>query len=81
MADDAADIPLQSSVSAEEVPSLPSSPTAADADVVLDLPFVTPSYSLALQSKRVWLVRNALVATKRASQRFLSWFDVFDGGG
>lgn len=66
MADADGDIPLQSNVSAEEVPSLPSSPTTADADAVLDLPFVTPSCSLALQSKRVWLVRNALVATKRA---------------
>jgi len=49
----AGDIPLQSNVSAEEVASLPSSPTAANADAVLDLLFVTPSCSLALQSKHV----------------------------
>ncbi|KAE8880800.1 hypothetical protein PF005_g1651 [Phytophthora fragariae] len=58
----AIEIPLQSNMSAEETPSLPSSPT--DADTLVELPFVTPSCSLALQSKRVWHVRNALVASK-----------------
>lgn len=57
-------IPLQSNVNTEETPSLPSSPTAADADLLMDLPFVTPSYSLAIQSKRALIVRNALVASK-----------------
>jgi Ca2+-binding EF-hand superfamily protein len=61
------EIPLQSNMSTEETPSLPSSPTAASADSVLALPFVTPSCSLALQSKRVWTVRNALVASKLAT--------------
>ncbi|GMF18501.1 unnamed protein product [Phytophthora lilii] len=54
-------------MSTEDVPSLPSSPTAASADALLELPFVTPSCSLALQSKRVWTVRNALVTSKMAT--------------
>ncbi|KAH7467170.1 Guanylyl cyclase inhibitory protein [Phytophthora ramorum] len=61
------DIPLQSNMSTEDAPSLPSSPTAASADTLVALPFVTPSCSLALQSKRVWTVRNALVASKLAT--------------
>ncbi|KAG6614369.1 Guanylyl cyclase inhibitory protein [Phytophthora cinnamomi] len=61
----AIEIPLQSNMSAAETPSLPSSPSDADARV--ELPFVTPSCALALQSKRVWLVRNALVASRLAS--------------
>ncbi|RLN53155.1 hypothetical protein BBJ28_00003444 [Nothophytophthora sp. Chile5] len=54
-------------MSTEEVPSLPSSPTAASADSLIELPFVTPTWSLALQSKRVWQVRNALVASNLAT--------------
>ncbi|KAG7384668.1 hypothetical protein PHYPSEUDO_002415 [Phytophthora pseudosyringae] len=61
------EIPLQSNMSTEGVPSLPSSPTASSADTLVELPFVTPSCSLALQSKRVWYVRNALVASKLAT--------------
>ncbi|KAL3672863.1 hypothetical protein V7S43_002165 [Phytophthora oleae] len=61
------EIPLRSNMSMEEVPSLPSSTTASSADTVVELPFVTPSCSLALQSKRVWHVRNALVASKLAT--------------
>ncbi|OWZ13643.1 hypothetical protein PHMEG_00012999 [Phytophthora megakarya] len=61
------EIPLQSNMSTEDVPSLPSSPTAASADTLIELPFVTPCCSLALQSKRVWTVRNALVASKLAT--------------
>ncbi|TYZ50993.1 hypothetical protein PybrP1_012827 [[Pythium] brassicae (nom. inval.)] len=57
-------IPLQSNCSTDEPSSLPSSPTAADADLVMELPYVTPSYSLAIQSKRALAVRNALVASK-----------------
>lgn len=59
-------IPLQSNCSTDEPSSLPSSPTAADADLVMELPFVTPNYSLAIQSKRALVVRNALVASKCA---------------
>lgn len=54
-------------MSTEEVPSLPSSTTASSADTLIGLPFITPSCSLALQSKRVWHVRNALVASKLAT--------------
>ncbi|POM64821.1 hypothetical protein PHPALM_19592 [Phytophthora palmivora] len=61
------EIPLQSNMSTEGVPSLPSSPTASSADTLIELPFVTPCCSLALQSKRVWTVRNALVASKLAT--------------
>lgn len=57
-------IPLQSNFNTDEAPSLPSSPTAANADLTMELPFVTPSYSLAIQSKRALNVRNALVASK-----------------
>ncbi|KAF1319353.1 hypothetical protein FI667_g13255, partial [Globisporangium splendens] len=53
-------IPLQSNFNTDE----PSSPTAADADLLMELPFVTPSYSLAIQSKCAIMVRNALVASK-----------------
>lgn len=60
------EIPLQSNVN-EDAPSLPSSPAASSADSLLELPFLTPSCSLALQSKRVWTVRNALVASKLAT--------------
>lgn len=60
-------IPLQSNCSTDEPSSLPSSPKAADADLVMELPYVTPSYSLAIQSKRALAVRNALVASKSAS--------------
>jgi hypothetical protein len=58
------EIPLQSNFNTDEPSSLPSSPTAADADLLMELPFVTPSYSLAIQSKRAIMVRNALVASK-----------------
>ncbi|KAL8002683.1 putative guanylate cyclase activating protein [Plasmopara halstedii] len=61
------EVPLRSNMSTEEVPSLPSSATASSADTLIELPFVTPSCSLALQSKRVWHVRNALVASKLAT--------------
>lgn len=60
-------IPLQSNVSLDEPSSLPSSPTAADADITMELPYATPNYSLAIQSKRALSVRNALVASKRTS--------------
>ncbi|KUF82922.1 Guanylyl cyclase inhibitory protein [Phytophthora nicotianae] len=63
----AIEIPLKSNVSSDKAPSLPSSPTAASADTLMQLPFVTPCCSLALQSKRVWNVRNALVASKMAT--------------
>ncbi|KAG7396370.1 hypothetical protein PHYBOEH_002351 [Phytophthora boehmeriae] len=61
------EVPLQSNISSENVPSLPSSPAVASADTVIELPFITPSCSLSLQAKRVWHVRNALVASKLAS--------------
>lgn len=54
---------LVSNVSSEEAASLPSSPTAPDADMLLPLPFVVPACSLAIQSKRALIVRNALVAS------------------
>jgi hypothetical protein len=58
------EIPLQSSaVDGAEVASLPSSPRAAQADGTVELPYVAPSCSLAIQAKRALLVRNALVAS------------------
>ncbi|KAF4132320.1 hypothetical protein GN958_ATG18437 [Phytophthora infestans] len=63
----AIEIPLQSNMSSDKAPSLPSSPTASSADTLMQLPFVMPCCSLALQSKRVWTVRNALVASKLAT--------------
>ncbi|KAG2784081.1 hypothetical protein PC129_g7280 [Phytophthora cactorum] len=63
----AIEIPLQSNMSTEKAPSLPSSPMASSADTLMELPFVTPCCSLALQSKRVWYVRNALVVSKLAT--------------
>ncbi|KAI9916624.1 hypothetical protein PsorP6_017064 [Peronosclerospora sorghi] len=70
------EVPVQSTTSRTQ--DGPSSPTPSSADTWIDLPFLTPRCSLALESKRVAHVRNAIVVSKLATCRLATFTSAVD---